>query len=558
MTIPFTKTRFTQFFIFAMLFLTSVNTFAQKEYYISSSSGKDSNKGTESAPWQSLKKISQTKLKSGDKVLFKKGDTFIGHFVVNGSGSKRKPLLIGSYGEGTQPIIMGTVGAELGGDHQEAILVNNNDNIVFSDIEVQNNRLTSRKGVRDQDAFGIYILNNGTRSLKNFVFDKVTFKNVYAPQPILREKGEQAFNGLEVAGLRLFSTQNTDNSVKNIQNVLVENCHFTNLQRLGVHVKHAGGRNGAGSDKMNRNVDLVFRNNTFFRTGGTCILPIRTYNCLIENNRFEYPGDNSDPRMANRGSSVWTWRCINTVIQYNDCLHIRGYLDSHGIHIDHENVNTFIQYNYMEDCEGGFVEILGGNENSVYRFNISVNDGWRANPKWKTSNHTIWVNNVVPKGKHYPTESYIYNNTVFVDQPYGTSIDIKGKNNYIYNNIFQTINKSNIGNKQVHIDTQETELFMTNNLYFGIVNKRFKSLDNSPVNGDALFTKPGAGNKDGFHLKANSPAINSGIAHQGPPIPGAGKGIFKNVEKYPTVDFYGNPVDLSKGTPNIGACNAKP
>jgi hypothetical protein len=29
----------------------------------------------------------------------------------------------------------------------------------------------------------------------------------------------------------------------------------------------------------------------------------------------------------------------------------------------------------MEDCEGGFVEILGGNSNTVYRFNASVNDG---------------------------------------------------------------------------------------------------------------------------------------------------------------------------------------
>ena len=45
----------------------------------------------------------------------------------------------------------------------------------------------------------------------------------------------------------------------------------------------------------------------------------------------------------------------------------------------------------MEDCEGGFVENLGGNETSVYRFNISVNDGWRSNPNWVNSNHTIWL-----------------------------------------------------------------------------------------------------------------------------------------------------------------------
>ena len=402
----------------------SIFTNAQSSYYLSSSEGSDKNNGTQTSPWQSLEKISNTRLKTGDKVFFKRGDLFIGHFKVNGSGSKKKPIVIDAYGKGNLPIISGAVGAENGGDHREAVLIHNNDNIHIQSIEVQNNRLTNRKGVRDQDAYGIHVLNDGSENLKNFIFTNLVIKNVYAPKPILKEKGESAFNGLEVAGIRFFTSMNKKEVRKNIQNVLVQDSYFTNLQRLGIHIKHAGGGKELENTEGNSNLNFVFKNNKFFKTGGTCILPIRTYNCLIEKNVFEYPGDNSDSRMANRGSAVWTWRCVNTVIQYNDCLHIRGYLDSHGIHVDHENINTFIQYNYMEDCEGGFVEILGGNINSVYRFNISVNDGWRANPKWKTSNHTIWINNVIPRGKHYPTESYIYNNTVFVDQPYGTSIDI--------------------------------------------------------------------------------------------------------------------------------------
>ena len=535
----------------------SIFTNAQSSYYLSSSEGSDKNKGTQTSPWQSLEKISNTRLKAGDKVFFKRGDLFIGHFKVNGSGSKKKPIVIDSYGNGNLPIISGAVGAENGGDHREAVLIHNNDNIHIQSIEVQNNRLTNRKGVRDQDAYGIHVLNDGNENLKNFIFTNLVIKNVYAPKPILKEKGESAFNGLEVAGIRFFTSMNKKEVRKNIQNVLVQDSYFTNLQRLGIHIKHAGGGKELENTKGNSNLNFVFKNNKFFKTGGTCILPIRTYNCLIEKNVFEYPGDNSDSRMANRGSAVWTWRCVNTVIQYNDCLHIRGYLDSHGIHVDHENINTFIQYNYMEDCEGGFVEILGGNINSVYRFNISVNDGWRANPKWKTSNHTIWINNVIPRGKHYPTESYIYNNTVFVDQPYGTSIDIKGKNNYIYNNIFQTINKSNIGNKQVHIDTQKTKMFMQNNLYFGSINKRFKGLDSNPINANANFIDAKSMNKNGFQLKASSKAIDSGIALRGPALPGAGKGIFKDIPKYSEVDFYGNPVNMSKGKVNIGACNAK-
>ena len=166
------------------------------------------------------------------------------------------------------------------------------------------------------------------------------------------------FNGLEVAGIRFFSERNTiSGQEKNFNNVTIEDCYFHDIQRLGVHIKHAGASTGIGNDSINKNSNIVCRNNHFYRTGGTCILPIRTYNCLIEDNLFDRPGDNSDPRMPNRGSSVWTWNCKYTVIQRNECLHIRGYLDSHGIHIDHHN-DPYVQYNYMEDCEGGFVEIL--------------------------------------------------------------------------------------------------------------------------------------------------------------------------------------------------------
>ena len=141
--------------------------------------------------------------------------------------------------------------------------------------------------------------------------------------------------------------------------------------------------------------------------------------------------------MIGRGSAVWNWYSVNTIIQNNQAIGIRGILDSHGIHVDHNNENTFIQYNYMEDCEGGFVEILGDNENAVYRFNISVNDGWRNNPNWVNSNHTIWLNDKIGgEDGHKSNNSYIYNNTVVINRSsiqYSTAIDIKAdKTRFMY------------------------------------------------------------------------------------------------------------------------------
>ena len=520
-------------------------------YFISSSKGLDSNDGSLESPWKSLAKISSIKLEAGDGVFFQKGDRFEGHFVVNGSGSHSKPIIITSYGSGQQAIITGEVGKAGGGDYQEAILVENNDNIIFRDLEIHNERVSSRPGVPDADAYGILILNNGTRVMKNFLFQKMTFKNVYAPKPILKDAGEDAFNGLEVSALTFLTEQNrVAGEEKHIRDVVVEDCYFENLQRLGVHIKHKGARGGVGNHQVNSNMNFVFRNNEFHHTGGTCILPIRTYNCLIENNLFNYPGDNSDPRMPARGSSVWTWHCYNTVIQYNKCLHIRGYLDSHGVHIDHNNHNTFVQYNYMEDCEGGFVEILGGNVNSVYRFNISVNDGWRENPKWKTSNHTIWLNEVVPYGKKQSEHSYIYNNTIYMNRDYSTSIDIDAKNTYIFNNIFY-VKKGAIGRKQVNIKEHGTDFVVSHNLYHGFVSPRFSGRDLKAVKGEPQFYNMKTGSDQGFQLKRGSAAIRAGTQREVPAIPGAGQGIFKNVSAYPRVDYYGDR--LGTDEPSIGA-----
>jgi hypothetical protein len=541
-----------KFNFFCFVFF-SVFSFAQSTYYLDATTGDDTNIGdTPANAWKSLNKISQTNLGPGDQVLFKSDEQFNGHFIVNGSGSLSHPIIISSYGNGAKPILTGEVGSSGGGDYREAVYVNNNDNIIFDGLEIQNERLHSRTGIDDKDSYGIHIHNTGNQIMRNFTFRNMIFQNVYAVEPILEPEN---FNGLEVAGLRFFSSWNSEDHPKNIQDVLVENCCFTDLQRFGVHVKHGGGH---GNNDISRNKNFVFRNNHFFRTGGTCILPSRTYNCLIENNIFEYPGDDSDPRMPNRGSSVWTWRSINTVIQYNQCLHVRGYLDSHGIHIDHENENTFVQYNYMQDCEGGFVEILGGNVNAVYRFNVSVNDGWRENPGWVNSNHTIWINENTPGGNiHYSNENYIYNNTIVMNYDYSTAIDVVATKTYIFNNIFYATNGAFLGGKQMVMNTNGTALFMRNNLFFGNVRNSFENLDTHPVFGNPNFNNENSGDKLGYQLLNNSAAVNAGIAYQGPPIPGAGTGIFNHVPSYPVVDFYGNPIDFDFGTPNIGACNSK-
>ena len=533
--------------------LLSFSLCAQNQYYLSSSTGNDNNNGSQTQPWKTLSKLSNISLGPGDTVYFKKGDTFRGHYVVDGSGAEGNPITFTSYGSGNQPILSGSDHEDGGGDYREAILVTNHDNMVFDDLEVQNHRTISRTGVGDLVSFGIRIeVSDSNVNLNNFFFRNMTFKNVYGLYWV-DPSNQSEFNAFEVSGLTFMSSWGGI-----INNVIIEDSYFTDLQRIGVHIK-----NTMGKTSTKRNTNFVFRNNEFFQIGGTCVLPIRTENCLIENNIFNQPGAKTNDKMIGRGSAVWNWYSINTIVQYNQAVNAKGILDSHGIHVDHSNVDTFIQYNYMQDCEGGFVEILGGNQRAVYRFNISVNDGWRVNPNWANSDHTIWLNDKIGGQSGHPSyDSYIYNNTVVINKSgndaFDTAIDINGQNTRIFNNIFYAVNGSGIGNQQGNYS--DPNLMMTNNLFFGDIRNNFKTIDANRIEVNPVFYNEQSGDQYGFQIDASSQAIDAGAAYTGnyahPAIPVDASTIFANLEEYPTVDFFGNSLS-GDSTPNIGASNAK-
>jgi hypothetical protein len=538
--------------LLCFLFLSITTGFAQRQYYLSSSTGNDNNNGSQTQPWKTLSKISNTTLGPGDTVYFKKGDTFRGHYVVNGSGTEQSPITFTAYGTGNQPVISGSDHDDGGGDYREAILVENEDNMIFEDLEIQNHRTTSRSDVGDLVSFGIQVISSSAGTKNNFTFRDMTFKNVYGLL-FVDPADQNAFNEFEVSGLTFKSSWGGV-----INNILIEDSYFTDLQRIGVHIKNTSGKT---SDK--RNTNIVVRRNEFFQIGGTCVLPIRTENCLIENNIFNQPGAKTNDKMIGRGSAVWNWYSINTIVQYNQAINAKGILDSHGIHVDHSNIDTFIQYNYMQDCEGGFVEILGGNQRAVYRYNISVNDGWRVNPNWANSDHTIWLNDKIGGESGHPSyDSYIYNNTVVINKSgndaFDTAIDINGQNTRIFNNIFYAVNGSGIGNQQANYN--DPNLMMTNNLFFGNIRNNFKTIDANRVEVNPDFYNEQSGDQYAFQIKASSQAIDAGAAYVGdyahPAIPVGASTIFANVDEYPTVDFFGNSLS-GDSTPNIGASNAK-
>lgn len=78
-------------------------------YYVSSSTGNDSNAGTKSAPFASIDKVNTLTLSGDDAVLFYSEDSIIGQITVNNSGNFGHPITFGTYGPiSSKPKIYGS------------------------------------------------------------------------------------------------------------------------------------------------------------------------------------------------------------------------------------------------------------------------------------------------------------------------------------------------------------------------------------------------------------------------------------------------------------------
>jgi len=76
-----------------------------KTFYVSQSRGRDDWSGDSATrPWKTLARAS-IKYRSGDRLLLRRGDTWNERLHPQGSGTLKRPILIGAYGKGKRPVI---------------------------------------------------------------------------------------------------------------------------------------------------------------------------------------------------------------------------------------------------------------------------------------------------------------------------------------------------------------------------------------------------------------------------------------------------------------------
>ena len=523
-----------------------------KTYYVNSNIGKDSNGGTSmKAPFQTLDKVNSLKLKAGDQVLLASGCTFTGSLILkNQSGSKGKPITISNYISSKSADNKNTIIDASG--FPNGILIENSSYITVKNISItaNNDKIENTNSKNDKMRCGVLV-----KSTKSGVYSNVFLDHLHVYDIFIEKKGYErgseevvSANGTQRYGWGIRFITEKQNSI--LENVKVESCLVENVSHTGIKFT---------SEKSGQNIkNISVLNNQVRKTGGPGIQMSGVFKGIVSGNTVDRSGSDDDSRKWGRGSGLWTWGTSDVVIEHNSFRNANGPGDSAGCHIDFNCRNVIVQYNFSENNAGGFCEILGNNHNCAYRYNISVNDGYREKGVHGAfqEGKIFWLSGFNGNKKRSgPFDSYFYNNTIYVSKDIVAKIAVDHVSNgiLIANNIFYIEGESMlVFGDQYKPDTggaSEIEnVVFENNLYLKKSNWPSDVLiqDTHPLFGNPMFVKPG-----GDEIKDYKPTNEELVKNKGikiKPIPGDIIGLKIGLEvKY---DFMGNAI---QGTPDLGA-----
>ena len=490
------------------------------DYHFDSKAGDDGRDGLSAqTAWKTLIKAESVKFKAGDRILLKRGSVFSGKLALKGvTGKKDAPVMIDAYGDGKALPKIDAAG------YVAAVDIEDTEHISLSNLEITSNGGEAIDKEAKVVRFGVNILKSSHVSLKELYIHDV-FATVQS----------------ESEGKDRTTAYGQGVQIRSSTIVTVSKCIIEKVGRYGIV---------AGKNSHN----LKFLQNKTDHTGGSGIQMSFCSDVLISGNRIDHPGSFIDERMHGRGSGSWVFLCKDILYERNEFLNANGKADSCGVHIDSKNRNVVIQYCFSMNNAGGFIEILGHNYNCAYRYNISVNDGFRVKRKAGAIQHgkVLWLSGFGGDSPAGPFNSYIYNNTVYVKEGQRSCFYVEEttKGVLIANNIFHLLSPTidvTDGPKQ-EIKPTRGHVVFANNVYINgsVLPPSLHIQDSKPIIGDAKFKNPG-GTKSEDYIPANAGLLkDKGMVIE--KIPGDEKGLSIGLEV--SNDYFGNPI---KGPPDIGA-----
>lgn len=467
----------------------------KSDFFIDAENGDDSNSGhLARKAWKTLAKVNKTEFQPGDKIFFKAGNEWNGQLELKGCGTAEASIQVNKYGEGKNPAIHGK------GEKLHTLLLHN-----FEYWEVRNLEITNTGKERKERRRGVIVSAEDFGDCNHIVLDSLEIHHVNGS--LVKSDG----------GGSAIIWQNKGDSIK---------TRFVDLQITNCHLHHCG-RNGINSrgytnrTNWHPSLGVVIRNNLLEQIPGDGIVPIGTDGAIIEYNVMRDCPDILEHKEAAAG--IWPWSADNTLIQYNEVSGHKAKWDGQGFDSDYNCRGTLIQYNYSHDNYGGFLLVcndgnsLGenyniGTENTIIRYNVSINDGIRPYPTKREGwfSPTMHITGPVEN-------TQIYNNVFVIPEKPAKEIDRTivemdnwggpwPKNTLFANNIFY------VSEADFSFDSDVGTAF-TNNCFFG-------EFENLPNDSAAIFEDPQFENVTGgtgfktlksFMLKKSSPLIGQGL-----------------------------------------------
>ncbi len=215
-------------------------------YYVDSSGGSDDHKGTSAqSAWKSLAKLNGIEFKAGDKILLKADCRFIGPLRSNGSGAEGKPIVIGHYGDGADPVVAGE------GKVENTIRLHNQ-----SYWEIRNLTVTNTDGGDWTDAGrairrAIYVTAEDVGDLEHIHLQNLEIRSV---------RGMYRFAGHETNGGIICQVLGKSKKTRFVD-LRIENCtfHTRSIDRYPAVV--------TSSWKKDPACEVVWKNNTLDHAG---------------------------------------------------------------------------------------------------------------------------------------------------------------------------------------------------------------------------------------------------------------------------------------------------
>ena len=519
-------------------------------YYLNSETGNDNNNGlSPESAWKSLDKANELQLQPGDQLLLCEGSQFKGSLELNDSGTTEHPIIISTYSVGNDNQKKALIDAK---GYLAGIYIKNSSNILVKDIEITANGggLKVDVSTKNKMRCGVLVTSTNAADCSNVSIQDLYVHDVFfEDHGFKRGAGEIATaNGTQSYGWGIRFINSNTTSV--LENLTVESCVVENVAHTGIKFTN---------EKSGQNIrNISLRNNKVRKTGGPGIQMSGVFKGIVSGNTVDSSGSDDDSRKWGRGSGLWTWGTSDVVIEHNSFKNANGPGDSAGCHIDFNCNNVIVQYNFSINNAGGFCEILGNNYNCAYRYNVSVNDGYRVKGEDGAfqEGKIFWLSGYQGNKKRSgPFDSYFYNNTIYVSKDIVAKIAVDRVSNgiLIANNIFYIEGESKLVlGDQYKPDaggvSEIENVVFENNLYLKKSNWPSDVLiqDTHPLFGNPMFVKPG-GNEIEDYKPANEELVkNKGIKIE--PIPGDTIGLKIGLEvKY---DFMGNAI---QGTPDLGA-----